>query len=442
MKNISIVQAVIFSVAVLAIITAVAMFALYKGKDAEQEVQGVVVWGYVSSELFSNLLNVDGENDPAMKLQNITYIQKSEETFEDELVSALAEGSGPDIVLLRENQVILNRRRLLEIPYGAYDLRTYQETFIEEANLLTTNNGYIGIPFMVDPLVLYYNKDILNSNGIARPPKAWTELLSVVPQLTDSSPTFNISKSAIALGDFSNIRSAKEIIWSIIMQAGGQVIIKSFDPETQTDVFYSDLNENNNYANSPAQTALNFYTQFSNPSKTSYSWNRSLPYSDEYFLAGNSAFYLGFASELPVLRTKNPNLNFDVAEIPQPKDAVKKTTYGKMYFLAIAKNTQRGQDAFNTMLNLTEINVQNKLSIITGLPSVRRDLLTAVSSGNSFDVVFKKSALYSYGVLEPQSQSASTIVQKMLESIISGELDLDKAIQRADSQFENELGNQ
>jgi hypothetical protein len=37
--------------------------------------------------------------------------------------------------------------------------------------------------------------------------------------------------------------------------------------------------------------------------------------------------YLGFVSELKGLRLKNPNLNFDVAEIPQFND----TSLNKVY---------------------------------------------------------------------------------------------------------------
>ena len=50
--------------------------------------------------------------------------------------------------------------------------------------------------------------------------------------------------------------------------------------------------------------------------------------------------YFGFASGLPDLRLKNPNLNFDVA-MPQTKDYTKNITFGRMVGLAIPRNSQK-----------------------------------------------------------------------------------------------------
>ena len=54
----------------------------------------------------------------------------------------------------------------------------------------------------------------------------------------------------------------------------------------------------------PAEEALSFFTQFADPSKDIYSWNRALPSADSAFLAKNLAFYFGSASETPSLRAR------------------------------------------------------------------------------------------------------------------------------------------
>lgn len=438
MKNISITQAIIFTVAGLAILIAVFLFAFYKGNKGEQALSGVVIWGTLPQEIFNNLLDISTDGDPAVKVGHVTYIEKDPETFDEEFVNALAEGRGPDVVLLRENQIIKNESKLLKIPFDIYDLNSYQNLFVDEANILVTAGGYLGVPYMIDPLVLYYNRDILNSNGIARVPNTWTELLSIAPKLNIVDANFNVSKSAIALGEIDNIKSSKEILWTLLLQAGGQLITRVLDQDGQ--IYYqSQIGNSGQYTNVPAETALNFYTQFSNPSKTIYSWNRSMPNSQDYFLAGNSAFYLGFASEIDDLNIKNPNLNFNVAEVPQAKDADRKVTYGKLYFFGVSRNSANALSAWQTMLLLTDADLQSKLSSITGLPSVRRDLLTSGNPSNSYDLIFRKSVLYSNAVLEPGAKVGDKVVSEMVKSIISGEEDLAGAINRAEKQLENEL---
>lgn len=434
MKNISIVQAIIFAVMGLAIIAAVFIFAFSRNSSNQTVYSEVTIWGTLPQEIMEDLFIENSEN-----FNHITYEEIEESAFQDELVSALAEGRGPDMVLLRENQILESKDLLVKIPYENYDLRTFRETFVEEGNLLAFEEGFVGLPFYIDPLVMYYNRNILNSNGIAVPPSTWTEFLALVSDLTIVDSSFNISKSIAGLGTYSNINNAKEIIWSLIMQAGNNVVIKEdFDGENPNN-FISILSERLGYSNPPAVSAVNFYTQFANPSKTIYSWNRSLPLSQDYFLAGDSAFYFGFASELPTLSLKNPNLIFDVSILPQAKDSTKKTTYGKMYSIAITNGVKDLASAYNTLLLLTNIESQNLLTQTTGLPSVRRDLLTQSDGSNSFDPIFKKSALFAYGVLEPSVKNTDQIIREMIQSIISGQLEVGDSIDRANAQLNKEL---
>jgi hypothetical protein len=55
-----------------------------------------------------------------------------------------------------------------------------------------------------------------------------------------------------------------------------------------------------------------------------------LPKSREYFLSGRLATYFGFASEAPKIRLINPNLNFDVAEMPSDENSNNKTVFSKV----------------------------------------------------------------------------------------------------------------
>ncbi len=60
-----------------------------------------------------------------------------------------------------------------------------------------------------------------------------------------------------------------------------------------------------------------FYTRFARPDNTLYSWNRSFSSDRDRFVSGDLALYFGYGSEGKELERLNPNLNFDIAEVPQ-----------------------------------------------------------------------------------------------------------------------------
>jgi ABC-type glycerol-3-phosphate transport system substrate-binding protein len=109
--------------------------------------------------------------------------------------------------------------------------------------------------------------------------------------------------------------------------------------------------------------------------KPFYSWNRSLPLSQNAFLAGDLAIYLGFASELPVLKAKNPNLNFDAAPIPQVRSGGVKATYSRMYGLSIVRSTSNPNGVYQVLSILTDPTYLAKLATTMYLPPVRTDLI-------------------------------------------------------------------
>ena len=109
---------------------------------------------------------------------------------------------------------------------------------------------------------------------------------------------------------------------------------------------------------------LRFYTEFSNPSKTVYSWNRSLPSSRDMFARGGLAVYFGYGGEITGLREKNPHLNFDIAPVPQIRDRRTQKTFGRMTALAVAKNSSNVETAFAVAYALTGATVSRQIGDI------------------------------------------------------------------------------
>ncbi len=360
MSNFKIALTVIF---IVCIIGAIGIFALSKATSTTTA--NLVVWGTIPEDTF----NVAYKSSSLQTNKTITlsYIRKDPATFDQAFVEALANGAGPDIVIFRDDSVYKNQNKLFIIPFASYSESTFKNNFIEEGYTLLDPAGVVGLPFMVDPLVMYWNRDMFTNNLIAQTPQYWDEIYPLINKITRRDSSGTVLQSAIALGEWSNITSAKEIISMFLLQAGTPITIRATGGKIQ-----SVLNDQMNQPIAPSESAINFYTQFSNPTSPAYTWNRSLPSSLNLFLSGNLAMYLGFASEISAIQQKNSNLNFDVALVPQIRGVTKKNVFAHMYSLSIVKQSQQVPAAFTAVAALTESAALTALGNTTNLPPVLR----------------------------------------------------------------------
>lgn len=197
-----------------------------------------------------------------------------------------------------------------------------------------------------------------------------------------------------------------------------------------------------NFTLNPAYAATNFFTQFSNPTKTVYSWNRSLPNSQNAFVAGDLAFYIGKASELDTIKRLNPNLNFDVALVPQSQSSTRKVTYGAMSTLLIPRDARNLRGATATVGLLTSKSAQTIFAREFGVASVRKDSLSVSDAANPYEAVFNKSAVMAQGILEPDASKTSAIIKELIDSIVSGQYEVSSAVEKADEKISLLLNNE
>lgn len=403
-------QIVLIGIFVLLAMIGVAFFATFKS-ESSKELPPVTLWGTMSENDFSNFLN--DYNSTLSNQLHVTYVQKNEATFDSDYVQALARGEGPDAILVPQDLIIKEADKLIPIPYTTFSQRNFQDTFIQEGELFLGTDSFIALPFAVDPLVMYWNRDLFANEGLSTYPRTWDQFSSFAPRVTVRDNAANISRSAVALGEYQNINHAKDILAALFMQAGDSIVIKS-DSGTQVV-----LGRAGSDTTSPGEAALSFYTSFANPSSPVYSWNRSLAPSKNAFIAGDLATYFGFASEARDIREKNPNLNFDVAPFPQLKSSKNYLTYGKMYAFALAKSTNNAAATFNTLSMLVSAPALTSLTNVTSLPPVRRDLLTNRPS-DPFLAISYSSALVARAWLDPSSPDTDRIFQNIVESVTSG----------------------
>jgi ABC-type glycerol-3-phosphate transport system substrate-binding protein len=176
---------------------------------------------------------------------------------------------------------------------------------------------------------------------------------------------------------------------------------------------------------------MNFYTQFANPAKTVYTWNRSLPASRQAFIAGDTALYIGFASERPFLTLANPNLDFDMVPIPQPGVSSEVTTYGTLYAFAIPKASRNPAGAFSAALALSDAEPLLSVARVASMAPARRTLLVP-SQQDLFSPVFYPQALVARSWLSPLPVDTDSVFASMISDITSGRRDTADALRTAE----------
>lgn len=191
--------------------------------------------------------------------------------------------------------------------------------------------------------------------------------------------------------------------------------------------------DNPTYQANPT-TVLQFFTQFVNPTNANYSWNRGQTDSKTAFLAGNLATYFGFASELSGIRSKNPNLNFDVAQLPQVRSGGIKAVYARMYGLSIVRSTANANGVYQVLSILTDPTNLAKLAATMYLPPIRSDLI-AQGSSDPYVSIFDQAALVSKTWLDADPVQSNQIFGSMIDSITSGQSSIYQALGDGSSQY-------
>ena len=400
------------------------VFATSKGFGGKKDQVGtVLIWGTLPNAAISDALAEISSADS--QYAKVTYEQKPEANFSRQLADALASGGGPDAVIIDQEDLMAEVSKLRSIPFTSIPKRTILDTYLPEFELFLIPDGTYGVPLVLDPLVLYWNRTTLGSAGAIQAPATWEAVAGLAPSITKRTDAGAVTKSLIPLGGYANIGNARAIISLLLLQAG--------TPITTTDasgvvraVFGNDAN--NQFGTTPAQSAVNFYAQFADPAKTVYSWNPSLREAAQTFVTGDTALYLGFASERKFLTESNPNLDFDMAPTPIPGTMTARMTYGKAYVVAITKGSKNPGGAYLAATALS--GAGKKVAAATGMaPAKRSDLVPAAA--DSYEAVFYPEALVAKGWLSPSRADTDSIFSAMISNVITGRKTIGDAVSTA-----------
>lgn len=294
------------------------------GADPQENYQvELEIWGtFDDTDAYQELFTAYRELNPHIK--KISYRKLSTESYRQDVLDALASGNGPDIFMVRNSWMGDFNDKMVPAPDGMIPEKNYREAFpdVTAGDFMSSEGQIYGVPISVDSLALYYNKDIFNANGIARPPATWEEVVELVPRLTEIDNFGAINQSAIALGTAQNINRSTDILTAILYQKGSAISKTSGNPDL-TDA--------------KSREAVEFYMQFSDIRSPLYTWNPSLHYSLDSFYEGTLAMMINYSWQYPTLKQKNAKLNIGVAPLPQFTDGIQ-ANQANYWGYGVAKN--------------------------------------------------------------------------------------------------------
>lgn len=426
MKNMSVFQVALLAAFGALAISGILIFALVVSSGAGNAIGPIVIWGTQEQSAFTVVLRQAAENEG--RLGQVTYVQKDPATYAEDLTEALANGTGPDIFLLRQDYAVKDGGKIIPIPYEFLSRTQFEDIFVEAGNPYLAQSGVLGIPLIVDPLIMYWNRDLLGGAGLAKPPQYWEEFADVTRAIVKRDDTGSIQKAAVAFGEYQNVDNAKDILSLLVLQAGGSItrrdnterLIPALSTRTPGSTGQS------------TESALRFYTEFADPSKVHYTWNRSLARSRTAFSSGDLALYFGFASEARLISRMNPNLNFAASGVPQTR-AGTPMNIARVYALAVSRNAKNPQAAMTVASLIADAPIARALSVALGVPSARRDVLSERSEDEN--VLFEREAIIARSWTDPDPEGTDTVFRAMIEAVTSGAARYAEAIGRADQEM-------
>jgi len=276
------------------------------------------------------------------------------------LVEALAEDRGPDIISVQNRRLGEFLSKLAPMPPSVNDVTiTVEKTtlgtntvvnsqvkpmitlaqldsqYVKAVGEDVVRNGQIfGLPLSMDMMAVFYNKDLLDRSGVAEPPKNWDEFQAAVKQITKyDKKTGKIIQSGASLGLGQNIPGSDDLLYMLFRQSNvgyvsrdGQAIFNS--------------------VGAPAGQIMDFYTDFANPTRDTYSWSADQGDALEAFIDGKSGFFFGYSYHYPVIKARSPQLDFRVLPLFQlnPDNSINVANYWIQSVTAKSKHQNEAWD--------------------------------------------------------------------------------------------------
>ncbi len=282
----------------------------------------------------------------------INYSQQTFSNYKSKIYTRLQQAAGapdpaPDIFRIHNTWVPKYYKYLSPLPDQVMSAQKYAEKFYPTAvSDFTAKDGNIyAIPWYIDGLVVFYNKQLFMEEGVEKPPTDWDGFFELAQSLTKRDASGKITQSGLAIGASRNINHSAEIIAYLLVLEGIEVM-----DETRTQITLDTPR---------VHRVFETYTNFARGQNAI--WSPTSRTDLEMFFAGDLAMMIAPSWRAFDIIEAATTIEFDTAPLPQllanPEDVFYATYWGE----AVSKTSSNPLAAWKFINFLTQKEQQLKL---------------------------------------------------------------------------------
>ncbi len=300
-------------------------------------------WGlWEPEEVLAPIIKEFEDQNPGVKIQ---YSQQRFSNYESKTYTRLQQSTSssepsPDILRIHNTWVPKYSKYLSSLPSSIMSTEEYSQIFYPTAiSDFTGKDGKIyAIPWEIDGLMVFYNKQLLSKEGVDEPPKDWDSFIELAYDLTKKSSSGAIDQSGLAMGTSRNILHSAEILSFLLLQNNIEII-----DETRTTV---SLN------NSRAISVFEMYTNFAKGEGAT--WSPTLRSDLEMFYSGKLAMMIAPSWRAFDIINANASIEFGTSPLPQLTANEEEVYFSTYWGDAVSKDCKNPEMAWKFVRFLAE----------------------------------------------------------------------------------------
>ncbi|MDD5431125.1 MAG: extracellular solute-binding protein [Candidatus Pacebacteria bacterium] len=385
------------------------------------------VWGIESRDVFNNSVNAYRNFRTNV---DVNYKQINPAEYESELINAFAAGKGPDVFEIHNTWLPKHYDKMSPVTDAQFTLASLREKFptVVEQDF-APNKVIFALPLYIDTLAFYYNYDIFDSAGIAKPPVTWEEFQNLIPKLRRLDKSGNFTRYPAAIGgSFTSMDTASDLLSLFMLQNGTTMTDYNFTRAAFADRYY--ISEENQF---PGFNALNFYTKFANKKGIYYSWDGKAN-ALESFSQGKTVMMFDYYGRKKVVESMNPYLKFRVGPMMQLKKDDIDVNYPSYLGLGVSKESKIPEWAWDFSIYITtDEGSSNQYLEAANHPPALRSLINNYLADPELGFLAKQ-ALSARSWPQIDNNFINQVFSDMIDNVNQGKLDTATAIEQAASQ--------
>lgn len=420
----------------------------------------LTVWGTADDE--KAIAALTAKYRQTRSYVTVTYTKVREEEYAQQLVSAWAQGTGPDVFFapsawigkmaqyaipmpadLTVPQVIVSKgiigtsSKVVANTKTAPSVSALKNTFVEAVTSdVIRDDQTWGLPLSMDTIVLYYNKDLTNNAKIFEPAATWSQLQTQLTanKLTQTDDQGKLVQSGVALGTSNNVPYATDLLALLMMQNGSTMVTSDKQAHINDDA---------------GLQALKFYLSFAQPQKSNYSWDATQTAARDAFLQGKVGYYFGTLGDRTTIAATT--LNWGVSPMLHIRASGDNdgTTGSERYIDATRYNVAmvskasvqagRSTQAWNYVEFVTQAgNISPYLQLTSQLPA-QRSLLAPYENNADLSVFAKQLLTAKSWYRGNDGVAVETYLSQLIDAGLAGKSDLTELLNRTNAQIQSTL---